>query len=342
MMMAVEISQTHMHLRFLDKVVFVAALGIAASLFLTVGWLAIAPDDPQGAVSLLVHEQPLGMLVQAVLLAAVTAAIATAMIGSKLPDVGVFAAALGLGLVSVQGDTAAYLLMHVAEGDPAAERVLAGKFALEGLCWTGALAVALLVSGMVMRWVVAGPEDAGSTGQRVRSTALAAAECPGLSRLGGEAPVATPSGNGLKTVLLTTAVAIVLYSVLVSGSSPHMIRHGQTCFAVFGAFYIGAWAARRYFPCRTAFWALIAVPLASTVGYLGSMFLGERSAQYGHLATVPLSDFLRALPLTFMAVGVLGVMTAHWTTEPPQRSAKTKTTRRSPAGQRKRKRRHGS
>jgi len=44
-----------------------------------------------------------------------------------------------------------------------------------------------------------------------------------------------------------------------------------------------------------------------------TMLLGGSAGPYAELASVPGSDFLRTLPMAFIAVGVLGVLTAHWT-----------------------------
>jgi hypothetical protein len=139
-------------LRWFDKFILLVALAIGVALFVTVGWMALAPRDPHGAVSLVTATSPLAVILQATLLVAVAAVVATVMIGTKLPDVGVFAAALGLALASLQGNTSAYLLISVAGGDRGAERALAGKLAIESVVWFLLIVVAIAVSGAVMRW----------------------------------------------------------------------------------------------------------------------------------------------------------------------------------------------
>ena len=337
-MMTADLSHSYPPLRLIDKLVFVAALAVTVALFLTVGWLAIAPDDPHGAVSLVTHRQAGLMIVQAAALTAVTSAIVTVMIGTKLADAGVFASALGLALVTLRGDTAAYLLINVAQGNRSVERALAGKLALEGVIWFAVLVLAMVVSALVMRWCFGGDWRSGTAANEGRAdqrapsspratlTDMSISECPFLSSLAGVAGSAAATNGsrwaGLKAFVVITVVAVFVFSVLVSGSSPRAIQHGQICFAVFVAFYVGVWVSKRSFPCRTAFWGLVSPAATCVVGYLWTMTLGESSSPYPELASVPVSDFLRALPMTFIAVGSLGVLTAHWTVDVPAPKSK--------------------
>ena len=330
-MTATKVSKPRARLGLTDRLLFVLASGVAAALFLSVGWLALAPDDPRAAVSLITHSQAARMVIQAAALTAVTAAIATVIIGTKLADAGVFAAALGLALVSLRGDTAAYLLIHLGQADRSLERILAGKLAVEAIIWFAVLVVAMLVSGLVTRWCFGARCDADRTpakrgsapsgpGGWVEWSDLAVRECPilwSLGRRSADRParaMAAARIDGLKITAVTTFVAMCLFAMLVSGSAPQWIRHGQTCFAVFVGFYVGSWVARLWFPVRTAFWGLLATPVACVLGYLWTMVQGEVSGAYAHLPSVPPSSFLRVLPMTYVAVGALGVLSAHWTT----------------------------
>jgi len=310
-----------------DKLLFVLAAGMAAALFLSVGWLILAPQDPQAAVSLITHDQAVRMVLQTAALAAVTAAIATAIIGTRLADMGVFAAAIGLALAALRGNTATYLLIHVGRADRALERVLAAKLALEAVIWFAVLLVAMLVSGLVLRWCFGRPgaDDRANppagratacTAPRVGWSNMAISECPLLRSMGPGAakPAGSALSEGLKVTAITTFVAMCLFAILVSGSAPQWIRHGQICFAVFAGFFVGTWAARRWCRVQTAFWGFLATPIASVLGYLWAMIQGDVGNAYAHLPSVPPSNFLRALPMTFVAVGTLGVLAAQWST----------------------------
>ncbi|HRX83496.1 MAG TPA: hypothetical protein P5572_00590 [Phycisphaerae bacterium] len=346
-MMVSTVGNTSMRLSLVDKILLVAALAITVALFLTIGWMAIAPDDPQGAVSLVTHSGSVLMVLEAGLLAAVTAALATVMIGNKLPDVGVLAAAVGFAFVSLQGGTAEYLLIAATGGDSGTERGLAAKLAVESVVWFALLVVAMLVAGAVTRWCssalqrVAGLGEPGSTGAGLED--LAITECPGLARLIVPANVKPQDSanrwNGVRTTAVMVFAGLVLYSILVSGTSPHMIRHGQTCFAVFAAFYLGGWVARRWFPTRTAFWGILAVPITLLLGYGWTVFAGRAAGRYTHLANIPGSDFLRALPLTFVSVGTIAAILAHWFVHPGEARAPRDP---GPSARRPTRRRHGS
>jgi hypothetical protein len=326
-------------LRWFDKFILLVALAIGVALFVTVGWMALAPRDPHGAVSLVTATSPLAVILQATLLVAVAAVVATVMIGTKLPDVGVFAAALGLALASLQGNTSAYLLISVAGGDRGAERALAGKLAIESVVWFLLIVVAIAVSGAVMRWCLGmadrrgEPAENPGAGHRGNPLArMAASECPGIARLAPDLATANPSRasvlNGLKITAIMTVAGLLIFATLVSGYSPQMIRHGQTCFAAFTAFYLGGWIAYRNFSARTALWAILAVPLTAIAGYGWTMVYGAASGRYAHLASIPVSDFLRALPITFISVGTLGALFAHWAADAPKPAPKPKGTER--------------
>ena len=53
-------------LSLLEKTVTFISWALAGTIFLTVGWFALEPDDPLGAVTLLTREGALGVLVQVI------------------------------------------------------------------------------------------------------------------------------------------------------------------------------------------------------------------------------------------------------------------------------------
>lgn len=322
-MHSVEHMSIRRHLRLVDKLVLLTAFAVAAALFLSVGWMAVAPSDPQGAVSLLTHENPALMVVEALALAAVTASLATLIAGSRLPDVGVFAVALGLSLMSIRGGTATYLLITMADGDRGAERLLAGQLAGEAIIWSGVLFLSLVICGWVTRHFqngvavdAAGSSQSAIANPPVQLLELSATECPGVGRRLG---VATDKNRplvaklaGLKTTLVTGLVAVFAFNVLVSGRLPQSIKHGQVIFAVCASFFLGVWISKMWFTCRTAFWSLLAVPIVAVLGYSWAVSANASGGKYADLASVPMSDFLRATPIAFIAAGAMGVLAARW------------------------------
>ncbi len=335
-MHSVEHMSIRRHLRLVDKLILLAAFAVAASLFLSVGWMAVAPSDPQGAVSLLSHQNPALMVIEALALAAVTASLATLIAGSRLPDVGIFAVALGLALTSIRGGTATYLLITMANGDRGAERLLAGQLAGEALIWTGVLFLSMVISGWITRhFQLSSSADSDSALRQwqrsggihpVQLAELSATECPGVSRrLGVFSDAGQPLKArfaGLKTTIVTGLVAMFAFNVLVSGRLPQSIKHGQVIFAVCASFYLGVWISKMWFACRTAFWSLLSVPIVAVLGYSWAVSANASGGRYADLASVPMSDFLRATPIAFMAAGAMGVLAGRWTISDPDHSAK--------------------
>ena len=136
----------------LEKVAALASWVLAGAIFLTVGWMAMEPDDPLGSVSALARADGILMLIQAAVLAAVCGGLATVIAGRRMADVGTLAAALGLALVSLRGATAEYLLVQGAEISDSFERGLALSFVLEALGWFLVMIVTIGVSALVTRW----------------------------------------------------------------------------------------------------------------------------------------------------------------------------------------------
>lgn len=316
--MNADIVQSHAPLRWIHKLLLAVSLTLGAGLFLSVGWMAIAPDDPLGAVSMLTHSRPVLMILEAAAVSAATAALATLLVGWRLPDAGTFATALGLALVMLQGGTAEYLFQYVLEGDRSGEPQLAGRLAVEGLLWFVVVLVAMLVSGLVLQWClgVRGPSDGRlQAGASVRIEDMAANDCPILNRMLFPAgcSASTPLLHGLRQTGMVAVVALLLFALLAAGSSPRTIQHGQICFATFAAFFLAQWVAKTVFPSRTAFWGILAVVIVCATAYMCAMLRGSADAPYNRLANIPSSVFFRSLPIGYISVGTLGVLVAHWT-----------------------------
>jgi hypothetical protein len=300
-------------LRWSDKALTMVTWGGAAALFATVGWMAISPRDPQGAVSLVINPNAL-MVLQILALAAVVSALATVLVGRKLPDAGTFAVAAGLAVANLQGQTSSYLLIYVTGTDAAARRGLAGELAAEGLVWFLVVGVTLIVSGLVMRWCF-GQGTGVRGGAAPHVSAMAVADLPVLGRwICPES--GKPSSAGPRSGLLFTGVsavaAFVLIGLLTAGSPARAVQHGQVYFSLAAAFGGGTWIAYRLIPVRTPLWGCLAVPLVCTMGYLWTMLRPVGPEAYAHVASVPPTPFMRALPLEYISVGTAAVVAAFW------------------------------
>lgn len=299
-------------LRWPDKALTMVTWGCAVALFATVGWMAISPRDPQGAVSLVTNPDAL-MVLQILALAAVVSALATVLVGRKLPDAGTFAVAAGLAVSNLQGETSSYLLIYVTGTDVAARRALAGELAVEGLVWFLVIGVALVVSGLVMRWCFG--HVTGARGGAAHLSAMAVADLPGLGRWicpqTGKSPAAV-AARGLRFTAVTVVAALILIGLLATGSPERAVHHGQVYFSLAAAFGVATWLAQRLTPVRTPLWGCLAVPLVCTMGYVWTMFRPAGPVAYAHIASVPPTPFMRALPLEYISVGTAAVVAAFW------------------------------
>ncbi|MBI4718230.1 MAG: hypothetical protein HY763_10525 [Planctomycetes bacterium] len=301
----------------LEKTTTLAAWFLAGGIFLSVGWMAMAPDDPLGAVSLLTRHHGGAMLAQAAALAVISAGIATLLIGRRLADVGAFSAAVGLACVSLRGDTAQYLLMFDAPAGAGSQRSVALSLAVEACAWWLVVFAAMLVSALVLRWCsparppVNSDHVDASPGDGAQRPAAADVPLIGTYLLREADP--TPPAVGGKHTAVAAGIAILSFVVLSTGLSRRAVEHGQACFVVAAATFLACMVAQRLVPVRTSLWALLAVPVLALVGY-GWSAVGAGSA--GVPPTLPASCFLRVLPIQYAAVGAASVFATYWYMSP--------------------------
>jgi hypothetical protein len=283
------------HLSLLDKAATWVSWALAGAIFLTVGWLAMAPDDPLGAVSVLTRHGAWMMLLQAAGLAAVTAALAAVIAGRRLPEVGTLAAALGLAAVSLRGATAGSLLIEWADVAPVSQSSLPLQLALEAIAWFTIIFLARSFSIAVGQWCFgACPEPRRDRGDR----------SAGVWH-GPKDSIA----DGLKHTLLAGGAALLTFKILSAGLSTRSVQHGQACFVVAASVCIGLYLAYWVVPVRSAVWSILSVPLLAVGGYVWARF---GPAPGGLPASVPASPFLRVLPIQYISVGTAAAVAMFW------------------------------
>lgn len=272
-------------LSFLDKLGLWVSWGVAAAIFLTLGWMAMAPDDPYGAVSLLTRGRAASMWLQAAGLALVTSAIATILVGRKLPFAGPFAAALGLAIVSLRGGTSESLLI-AARGADGGTKSLAIQMAFEALAWIGVVAMAFVIGEAIAKWCLSYPQPSNDT------TEVPAARRPAFL-----------------FALAALAAALLAFNILGAGMHSREIRHTQVCFVIGASAWIGCYVAFRFVPTLAIVWYFAAAVLLPLAGY-GSAALQSDSPTLP--MSVPPSIFLRVLPIQFVTLALLGCIAAYW------------------------------
>lgn len=307
-------------LTLVDKALVWGALLAAGYLFLTVGWTAMRPDDPLGAVSLLSRRGALMMVLQAGALAAVAAALGTVLAGRKLVDVGSFAASVGVTVATFRvASIEPLLLAHANSGG--SPRGLGVLLAVEAVCWLVVAVLVLLVSGLVMRWCfdpgrrapTPGPDGGHTLSVDPTHDAriLAAYDLGAILPLplGGTGYARTPLGDGVRHMLITAFAAVVAFNIVATGWSARSIQHGQVCFIVAASICAGCYVAHRMVPVKSALWGVFAAGLVAVAGYV---WAAARPGGASELAAVPASNFLRILPIQCVFVGTASAIAMLW------------------------------
>lgn len=302
-------------LHFAEKLVVLASWSLAGAIFLTVGWMALAPNDPYGAVSLVSGGGAVWRILEAVALAAVVAAVVTAISGRLLLDVGVFGASIGLGLVAIRGETVEYLLVKLADDASASQRGLALMFAVESIGWLIVVLTAVVVSGLTGRWLFGISLYRGASRHGAHSTPAHIPSGLDVPFVASEAlgTIRTAPDVGVKHTLVAAGVCFVLMGLLSYGLDQRAVRHGQVCFVVAASMYIATRLAYRAFPVRSVLWSILAIGLVAVLGYVWAAI---RASSAGHLPTVPTSHFLRILPIELVSVGTAASIISFWYTHP--------------------------
>ncbi len=299
-------------LRLQDKGLSLLAWAIGVSLLVTVGWMVLEPLDPHGAVTI-GGTQTAAILVLAEMLAlsVIVSALATGLIGKKLPDAGVFAVALGLAACSLRGATAEHLLISITGADASARSSLAWKLAFEGCVWFSVIAAAMFTSGVTIRWLGKSRSDADDLDWGSFSLAEASIFLPWL----GPAPDDSEDRewvDGLKVTAVSLFAAAILFRVLAAGLPWSSITHGQTYFALIAASYLGTSFAYRSWQVRSALWGCLAPPLLCLGGFVYSALASSSQGPYSDLANIPPSTFYRALPIQYVSVGTAAAVASFW------------------------------
>lgn len=289
---------------------------LAGAMFLSVGWMAMAPDDPLGAVSLLARRPAAEMFLLSLLLACATAAVASAIAGRWAADVGSFTAALGFMAVSLRGGTAQHLLTYRGRASGSME-ILPLWLMVESVAWFIILLATLLVSAVTMRWLrgLFGPAPP-ATVPDLPQWLPTAADLPHLgSHLTGNASDAcTDPRGGLRHLIVFTGIALITIAALSSGGSNRGVEHGQVCFVLAAATCLAAVVAHRYTPVRSSFWTLVGV---LAVALLGLLWSWGRLLLMKEAALTPPGAFLRILPIQYIAVGAASALAMQWYILPP-------------------------
>lgn len=302
-------------LSFFERLAVWLTWAVAGALFLTVGWMAMAPTDPLGPVCVLTNRAGVAMLAEAAALVVVCALVCTLIAGRRVVDAGTFAAAIGLAVVSLRGGTTEYLLLY-GDGSGSGAMptgVLAVRFAALAVGWFVIVMIAAGVSMWITRWCFTASSGSSADGggtEHGTGLVLCAADIPTMNLTAGtiQSP-ATPLTDGLRHAAVATAVGLLAFILLTESTSTRAIQHGQSCFVVAAAVWLACFFAHRIAPVRSAFWSVLAVLAMALIGYGWSAL---RSHGGVVPPNIPESAFMRVLPIQFISVGTATAISMIW------------------------------
>lgn len=283
----------------------------AGALYFTIGWIAAQPDDPLGAVSLLARHHALGAWIQIALLSAATAALATLLAGRHIPDVGIIAVGIGLAALAARGENNSYLLVRAAEQAGGPTNAIGFKLAAEAIAWFVIALIAIVSSGLAARWMRIVPHHVlhGESGELYSvSMPICADELP-LRTAPAEAADRPASQTlplaGLTHAALAAGISLVCMGIIGSQLASRAIRHGQVLFLVGASVAVGVYVAWRLAPTRSAIWSVLSVLVLALVAYAWG---AVRPVDPARPPAVPVSQFLRPLPIQYIAAGMVAAV----------------------------------
>lgn len=327
--MQTDISTIEPPLRFVEKLRVALACGLAMLLLGTVGWQLAHPRDSQMALTLARNgASVLAVWPALAILAAISAAIGTAVIGRRLPEGGALAAALGLAVMALRGGTMEALLAYDAGTTPETRQSLMTSLTLDLVLWTGVMAAAWVSMVLVRGWL---------WGMWRASTAVvepvAAAPAGGkpVAKAGKTEAAGTPASIQplcFAALAITIVVALIVIWNTISRTPVAAVQRNQVVASVTGGLFLGALAARYVTGVTEPLWYACAAPIVGLVAFIMGHLSSDMSwAQntiyqpYIQLATTPPHDLVRALPVLYVTLGVVGALWGYWTADRMERLA---------------------
>ena len=319
-----DLAMTYPMVGFTDKLKAIAALAIAVWLFTGVGAAVLMPADPMLAISFrTVPSATLTVLVVLVLSAAAALA-GELLIGKKLPDFGLFAAAIGFAAANLRGGNMASLLIDHAATDPAERGAFFFGMVPEVWFWLAAL----LIGSSLGIWMAGRLSGSAAEGAALKAEP-GSVRLPGLFALlsgsdgGGDGSARQLEiQHGLLATATTVLVATVIVSLAAAPSPVAAIRTGQVYFALAAGFYVGSTAGIQIFKPAWCGWPYLGVGILATIGYamakvrpgIGGLSqpLVRFAERYEALPGIPPGSLSRATPVEYAAVGLAAAVAGCW------------------------------
>jgi hypothetical protein len=219
---------------FFEKLRLLVAAGVAVVLVGYVSWMVAEPTDPQMAVTFTESGRSVWAVWPSLLVLTVVAAVVgSAIAGPRLPEAGMFAAAIGLAGLALHGGSMQVLLEYVAGAEAAGRRRLMFSMGIDAVLWAALLAVSWVVVAAVGRWLWSNPADGR----------LEKPQPPKKSSK-KSSPLVDLLGGGPLALAVTSIVALFVIWVAVARTPVANVARGQAIASVFFGLYLGAMAGR--------------------------------------------------------------------------------------------------
>lgn len=296
-------------LGLIEKTRVAAAIGASVLILYTMGWIAAQPSDPESAISFVRSGRAIpGIWPALTVLTIVAGIIGTVIAGPRLPEAGLFAAAIGVAGLSIRGGSMCELLANESAILPDARQAFMKAMTVDVALWSALMLATWMAVRWTYRWVWMNegtlPESqSGAESARSKDAKMA----PAAYQLGWGALIAS--------------VILGLFIIwMTAGRDPvSPVLRGQTIAAVAAGLYFGAMGGRYFTGVRDVRWYLLAVPavalLSCLIGYWSADMVwaqGTHYQYYSSLATTPTHDLARPLPIEFIAVGTAAALAGYW------------------------------
>lgn len=308
---------------FTDKIKAMAAMAMAVALFIGVGGPVLAPTDPMLAISMRTVPNATLAVLTVIVLSAVSALIGEVLIGRKLPDFGLFAAAVGFAGLNLRSGNMASLLIDHGATEPAERGAFFFAMVPEVWFWLAAL----LIGSGVGIWM-AGRLLPSALGHATDGTDPVSVRLPGLFSLfsgsgGGDGAARQREiQHGLMAAATTVVVATVIVSLAATASPVAAVQTGQIYFALAAGFYIGSTVGIQVFRPLWCGWPYLGVGFLATIGYVMakvrpgigglSQPLVRFADRYDALPGIPPGSLSRGTPVEYAAVGLAAAVAGCW------------------------------
>jgi len=289
---------THERLTLWEKLRLWTGCGLCIGLFWPLGRLILARADPMAALTLAGRADLFTSWLSVSALMAVAGGVGAVTLGGRRTYSGLLTAAVGLAALNLRFGTVQQFLAAVGV-DPVARRSVFAGLIGETILWSAAMSVALVTESLVVRWLGLGRTPPLPEVSQAKS-ARSAGQTPGWA-------------VGLLATGIAAVVAVVVLSQTLARTDVAWVARKQVYFALGLSFFLASLAASQVLPHVAGFWHLLAPTVVSLP--TSSWAWREpvtRIQYYEAIPELPRNWLVRALPVEYLSMGVIGSILGVW------------------------------